>query len=208
MESAFVTLPFVQWWIPDPNNPGDTVMIGGATVSNAPTMNSGDQIGMYCAYVPVRDGSIWGAVSYVFPGGDVPTSINLMIQPKQPAPTPGATIEWILENESATDGTPPNAVIPVFSGSPDSITPVTFVGAMGYGQSEGVTTPSTFFPVNNNMFNLFLEFILLLFLPDGLPGDPVNGFTVLWGNVNGQPFDAASVTLDANTVSFLYTGPS
>jgi hypothetical protein len=186
-------------------------MIGGVTLNNAPAMSSGDQIGMYCAYVPTSDGKIWGAVSYIFcPAGDVPSSINLMIEPTQAASAPGTTIEWITENLSATNG-PPGEVIPVFSGSKDSITPVTFGGAMGYDQSAGIrlTTPSTVPPSDaDTMFDLFTQFVVLLFVPDGLPGDPANGFTILWENSDGQPTNAASVTLGVNTVSFLYTGPS
>jgi hypothetical protein len=193
--SAFFNFPTWQWWVPDPNDPYASQYFGGGTIKNAPAMKSGDRVQLHCGYVTAHDGANWGSVYFLFyndlrrvypiPIRQKDTAEIIILRPVLmnflfPGPASpagqGGCVEWIMENESVTNDQT-GTIMPMFSGSKDSVTPVTFTQALGYGKSVGVT------------------------------GDPVNGFTVLWGNSSGQVSDVASVTLASETVSITYTGP-
>lgn len=65
-------------------------------------------------------------------------------------------------------------IMPVFSARKDSVTPVTFTQALGYGQSEGVT------------------------------GDPASGFTVLWASGGKVADVASVIACVGNSIHHLY----
>ncbi|MHB8732258.1 MAG: G1 family glutamic endopeptidase [bacterium] len=193
--STFFNFPTWQWWIPVPNNPSASQMVSGGTITNAPAMNPGDLVRIYCGYVTALNGSNWGAVYFLFYNdpepvvalepvwsrnphrtAEIPILMNFLFPGPPGVAGQGGSIEWIMENESVTNG-PPGTIMPVFSASRDSVTPVTFTQAIGYGQPEGVT------------------------------GDPGNGFTVLWQNSDGTVSSVASVALATEAVSITYTGP-
>jgi hypothetical protein len=193
--SAFFNTPTWQWWVPVPNDPSASQYFGGGTVTNAPAMNSGDLVQIYCGFVQALNGSNWGAVYFLFLNdletvvvpepvsfkgrhrtAQIPILMNFFFPGPPTVPGQGGCVEWIMENETATNNLP-GGIMPVFSASPGSITPVTFTQAQAYGQADGVT------------------------------GDPVNGFTVLWANSSGQVSNVASVALASETVSITYTGP-
>ena len=154
---------------------------------------------LYCGYVTALDGSNWGAVYFLFYNdlekivvpdiigrkrqgpprtAQVPILMNFFFPGPSGVPGQGSSIEWIMENESATNDSLVTTIMPVFSASNNSITPVTFTQALGYGHADGVT------------------------------GDPMNGFTVLWSNAQGQLSNLASVNNSVSqTVSITYTGP-
>lgn len=185
--STDVAVPNWLWLVPNSEYPDSAAQVfAGATIANPPLgEHSGTRIRLHCAYVAAKDGSIWGAASFLFyydfPSCPEPAILPRRLpQPIGPAvpPTlvsvfvPGPTgfsgsaksIDWILENMAVTSGIA-DAVVPEF-------TPITFTNALGSGQSGAVA------------------------------GDPIDGFTILWTNNSG-----ASVALASQTVSITYTGP-
>ncbi|MGO9520161.1 MAG: G1 family glutamic endopeptidase [Candidatus Korobacteraceae bacterium] len=174
--SATFHSPSLWWLVPDPNMPGASQIFLSTAITNPPGMKSGDLVQIYCGYVTALDGSIWGSAYFLFLNdleltvipepeeskgrdlgrycgpyqvGETPIFMNFFVPGPPGISGQGGSIEWIMENESVTGGYL-DTIMPVFSASENSIAPVTFTQAMGYGQSEGVT------------------------------GDPANGFTVVW----------------------------
>ncbi|MGO9604864.1 MAG: G1 family glutamic endopeptidase [Candidatus Binataceae bacterium] len=140
------------WLGPDPNDPYAMIPVAGAGITNA-RMKSGDLVSLSCDYFRANDGSNWGAVSFLFlndvtripitthGGPALSVEVPLLISGFAPGPPSvsgqGGSIEWILENLATTAATP-NTIVPVFSASKNSITPITFTAAGGFGQ-PGVT---------------------------------------------------------------------
>jgi hypothetical protein len=197
--STLFATPVVEWWVPnqdDPSQPPST-FAWGYTVNNAPAMQSGDLVQIYCGYFTALDGQKWGSFYFLFLNdlvlepvpkpvsrkgppriAQVPIMINMITPAPAGALCPGDNVEWIMELESGVVDQA-GVIVPVFSASADSITPVTFTQAIAYGQTEGVT------------------------------GDPVNGFPLDWSATDtGQLSNDALVTLSSETVSILYTGPA
>lgn len=156
--SAFFNYPTWQWWIPDPNDPNASSYFGGGTVMNAPAMKSGDLVQLSCAYATGLDGSPWGHVSFLFyndQSNGSPVLMNFMFPGPPTVAGQGGSIEWIMENEAATNNQS-DTIVPVFSATPNSITPITFTQAAGSSQSGSVI------------------------------GNPLDGFTVLWEDSTGR----------------------
>jgi hypothetical protein len=165
--STYFSYPNWQWWYPDPTNPSEQLGTSGQ-IANAPNMQSGDSVQFYIGYVDALDGSKWGTVQFVFYSdlesvvvprpvsskwpprtAEIPTFIDLFFQAPGGASCPGATIEWIMENESVTMNPSIPTTMPVFSSSQQSITPLTFAQALGYNQAPGIYAD----PANGTVIN-------------------------------------------------------
>jgi len=170
--AVFSPPPAWQWYVPTAFDAAgmpteDTDEYGGY-VLNPPPMKSGDLVEIGCGYLPAHDGTIWGTVYLVFFNDTVvevqpepvsrkgpPRLVNTPVFmgfffPGPPAMIPGAggSVEWIMENQVYTEGEP-TTIMPVFSGSQSSITPVTFTYATGYSTDGGVTGDAA----DGNAFN-------------------------------------------------------
>jgi hypothetical protein len=168
--------PEWQWWSQDPADPSVTNLYapGSGELYPAPPMSPGDMVGLTVAYY-YEGTSGWGLVSYIFfddvtgletievgtkvnvirrPG--IPTLYNILSPAPQDAQLQASEADWVIENASITDNIP-NLVLPVFSASPSSITPVSFTNALAW----------------ENIFVL------------SGPGNPINGTPWIWVQ-NGQ----------------------
>ncbi len=153
--TTFFNTPTWQWWVPDPTDPYASLYGTGGVLSNPPAMNPGDLVFVCTSYIQAMDGSMWGGVFYLFLSdlelGGFPLLpfplFNFLFPAPSGAQCYGATIEWILENESVTNNQP-NTTVPVFSAAPGSITPISFSRAGGFNQAPGVSgDPNDGFPV-------------------------------------------------------------
>ncbi len=198
--SFFFNTPTWQWWIPT-SDPYASTNFGGGTIMNAPPVGPGDVVQLYCAYVSMSDGTLWGTVQFLFWGRPPVTTLSpdgypeggpwhmpIVISSTFPGPpglgaagaingaSIGASVEWILENESVTNGLA-GTTLPVFSGEADALTSIGFTQCVGFGQSAN--PPAEYF------------------------GDPIYGDAVLFSEGDG---DSVAVTLDYGTVAIAYTG--
>jgi len=164
--STSISQGYSQWWIPTPG----VIPVGSSesqyhpgfiTVPNdraTSVFSPGNYLCFYCGYPSTPSGLAvvsflfatspltWSDPNKIRKGGPSQNLFKYYIPPPANVPIVGTSVEWIIENEAKTNG-PADAIMPIFSGSPNSITPVRSINAYGTTTSGQKVSASEGFTV-------------------------------------------------------------